>query len=53
MKGLMVAKVVYYVLVFCWLLQVALQGYTNALVLPTVTLVVYGLVLNHEMRKRK
>ena len=44
MKGLVVAKVVYYVLVFCWLLQITLQGYTRALIVPTVVLIVYGLV---------
>lgn len=52
MKGLVVAKVVYYVLVFCWLLQITLQGYTHALIVPTVVLIVYGLVLNYKMRKK-
>lgn len=52
MKGLIVAKVIYYVLVFCWLMQIAFQGYTRALVVPTVVLIVYGLVLNYKMRKR-
>ncbi len=53
MRGLVVAKVIYYVLVFCWLLQIALQGYTSALIVPTVALVAYGLVINHKMRKRQ
>ena len=52
MKGLVVAKVVYYVLVFCWLLQITLQGYTRVLIVPTVVLIVYGLVLNYKMRKK-
>lgn len=52
MKGLVVAKVVYYVLVFCWLLQITLQRYTRALIVPTVVLIVYGLVLNYKMRKK-
>ena len=52
MKGLVVAKVVYYVLVFCWLLQITLQGYTRALIVPTVVLIVYGLVLNYNMTKK-
>ena len=52
MKGLVVAKVVYYVLVFCWLLLITLQGYTRALIVPTVVLIVYGLVLNYKMRKK-
>ena len=52
MKGLVVAKIVYYILVFCWLLQITLQGYTQALVVPTIVLIVYGLVLNYKMRKR-
>lgn len=52
MKGLVVAKVVYYVLVFCWLLQITLQWYTRALIVPTVVLIVYGLVLNYKMRKK-
>lgn len=52
MKGLVVAKVIYYVLVFCWLLQITLQGYTCALIVPTVVLIVYGLVLNYKMRKK-
>lgn len=52
MKGLVVAKVVYYVLVFCWLLQITLQGYKRALIVPTVVLIVYGLVLNYKMRKK-
>ena len=52
MKGLVVAKVVYYVLVFCWLLQITLQVYTRALIVPTVVLIVYGLVLNYKMRKK-
>ena len=52
MKGLVVAKVVYYVLVFCWLLQITLQGYARALIVPTVVLIVYGLVLNYKMRKK-
>ena len=52
MKGLVVAKVVYYVLVFCLLLQITLHGYTRALIVPTVVLIVYGLVLNYKMRKK-
>ena len=52
MKGLVVAKIVYYILVFCWLLQITLQGYTQALVVPTIVLIVYGLLLNYKMRKR-
>ena len=52
MKGLVVAKVVYYVLVFCWLLQITLQGYTRELIVPTVVLIVYGLVLDYKMRKK-
>ena len=48
MKGLVVAKAIYYVLV----LQITLQGYTRALIVPTVVLIVYGLVLNYKMRKR-
>lgn len=53
MKGLLVAKVIYYILVFCWLMQIAFQGYTRALILPTMVLVVYGIVLNYKMRKDK
>ena len=52
MKGLVVAKVIYYVLVFCWLMQITFQGYTRALVIPTVVLIVYGLVLNYRTRKK-
>ncbi|MCM1108330.1 MAG: hypothetical protein NC388_04630 [Clostridium sp.] len=46
-----VAKAVYYVLVFCWLLQVVLQGYTQELILPTIVLMVYGLWLRGRLRK--
>ncbi len=53
MKGLVVAKVIYYVLVFLWLMQIAFQGYTSALIIPTVVLIVYGVVLNYKMRKDK
>ena len=53
MKGLVVAKVVYYVLVACWLLQITLQGYTDALIVPTIVLIVYGLCLNCQMRKNR
>lgn len=53
MKGLVVAKVVYYILVFCWLMQISFQGYTRELITPTIVLIVYGLVLNYKMRKTK
>lgn len=53
MKGLAVAKAVYYVLVFCWLMQVTMQGYTRALIVPTVVLIVYGLLLNYKMRNKQ
>lgn len=51
MKGLLVAKGIYYILVFCWLLQITMQGYTQALVIPTIVLIVYGLGLNYKMRQ--
>lgn len=51
MKGITIAKTVYYVLVFCWLLQIILQGYTRSLIVPTVVLILYGLALNYKMRK--
>lgn len=51
MKGITIAKTVYYVLVFCWLLQIILQGYTRSLIVPTVVLFLYGLALNYKMRK--
>lgn len=51
-KGVLVAKVVYYVLVFCWLLQITLQGYTRALIIPTLVLIVYGLWLSRKMRQQ-
>lgn len=51
MKGITIAKTVYYVLVFCWLLQIILQGYTKNLILPTAVLFLYGLALNYKMRK--
>jgi uncharacterized membrane protein (DUF106 family) len=53
MKGLLVAKIVYYILVFCWLLQISMQGYTRELLVPTVVLIVYGVWLNYKMRKTK
>ena len=53
MKGLLIAKIVYYILVFCWLLQITMQGYTRALLIPTIVLVVYGVWLNYKMRKIK
>lgn len=51
MKGITIAKTVYYVLVFCWLLQIILQGYTRSLIVPTVVLILYGFALNCKMRK--
>lgn len=53
MKGLVVAKIVYYVLVACWLLQITWQGCTDALIVPTIVLIVYGLCLSYKMRKIK
>ena len=53
MKGLVVAKIVYYVLVACWLLQITWQGYTDALIVSTIVLIVYGLCLSYKMRKIK
>ncbi len=53
MKGLVVAKVVYYLLVFCWLMQISFQGYTRELIIPTLVLIVYGIWLNYQMRKTK
>lgn len=53
MKGLFVAKIIYYILVFCWLLQISMQGYTRELLIPTVVLIVYGVWLNYKMRKIK
>lgn len=53
MKGLVVAKVIYYILVFCWLMQISFQGYTRELVIPTIVLIVYGLGLNYKMRRTK
>lgn len=50
---LLIAKVIYYVLVFLWLLQITLQGYTKALIVPTIVLIVYGLILNYKMRQMK
>ncbi len=51
MKGQTAAKAIYYVLVFCWLLQVAMQGYTRDIILPTAVLIVYGLWLRHYMKR--
>ncbi len=53
MKGLVIAKTVYYILVFCWLLQITFQGYTRALIIPTIVLIVYGVWLNYKMRNLK
>ncbi len=52
-KGLAIAKTIYYILVFCWLLQITLQGYTKALIAPTVVLIIYGIWLNYKMRQSK
>ncbi len=52
MKGLVVAEAVYYVLAFCWSLQIAFQGCTRASVVPTVALVVYGLAPDYGTRKK-
>ena len=53
MKGLVVAKAVYYALVFCWLMQISFQGYTRRLIVPTIVLIVYGLWLNRKIRQNK
>lgn len=53
MKGMVIAKVMYYILVFCWLMQISFQGYTRELIIPTVVLIVYGLWLNYRMRQNK
>lgn len=51
MKGLKVAKVVYYILVFCWLMQISMQGgFSKELTVPTLVLIVYGAWLNYKMR---
>lgn len=50
MKGITIAKTVYYVLVFCWLLQIILQGYTRSLIVPTIILILYGLALNYKIK---
>ncbi len=51
-KGLVTAKVIYYILVVCWLLQIIWQGFTEALTVPTIVLIGYGLVLNYKMRQK-
>ena len=53
MKGLVVAEVVYYLMVFLWLLQIVWQGFTDSLVIPTIVLIAYGGWLNYKMRKTK
>lgn len=48
-----IARAFYYVLVFCWLLQITLQGYTTQLILPTIVVIAYGLWLNYKSKKNK
>lgn len=53
MTPIKIAKIIYYLLVFCWLAQIMMTGYTRELILPTIVLIVYGLWLNHKMRKNR
>lgn len=52
MERLKIAKIIYYVLVFGWLLQIVFEGYTQHLIVPTIVLILYGLGLNYSMRKK-
>lgn len=53
MDKMRIARAFYYVLVFCWLLQIALQGYTSHAVLPTIVVIAYGLWLRQKSKKNK
>lgn len=52
-KGLLVAKIIYYILVFAWLLQIATGSKMDTpMMIQTTVLIGYGLILNFRMRQQ-